>query len=204
MAESMEAAQALQPRSAIAHLRAPACAGTPGVVIEEITPAIASLAARRGQLGALQQRAQEVLGMPLPAPGHVAHAQSLSIAGIAADRWFVFAPQREAALEAGLRNHFGALAVTTDQTDGRCVLRLRGAAVRRSLAKGLAIDLHPRAFGPDRAAQTLASHINVLIRQIDDTPEFHVSVFRGFAVSFTEWLIKSAAEFGVSFRPAGE
>jgi sarcosine oxidase subunit gamma len=69
--------------------------------------------------------------------------------------------------------------------------------VREALAKGVAIDLHPRAFKTADAAATLVSHVAVQLWQVDDAPTYELAVARGFALSFWHWLATSAAEFGL-------
>ncbi len=96
----------------------------------------------------------------------------------------------------------GSLASISDQSDSRMVLRLSGARVRDALAKALPIDLHPRAFGPGRAAVTQAAHIGVVIWQRDAAPSFDLAVARSYAGSLVEWLIGASAEYGLDVMPA--
>ncbi|MEJ1977669.1 MAG: hypothetical protein WDN49_17730 [Acetobacteraceae bacterium] len=56
------------------------------------------------------------------------------------------------------------------------------------LAKGLPIDLHPRAMQPGDAAATVAAHLPVLVWQVDDAPTYDMMCARSFAGSFHRWL----------------
>jgi sarcosine oxidase subunit gamma len=75
------------------------------------------------------------------------------------------------------------LAAVIDVSDSRAVLRVSGPESRSILAALLPIDLHPRVFGPGHAATTLAAHLTVQVRQIDDTPSYDLAVSRSFAGS---------------------
>jgi sarcosine oxidase subunit gamma len=72
-----------------------------------------------------------------------------------------------------------------------------GAKARATLAKGVAIDLHPRAFHAGDVAVTQIAHVGVMLWQLDDQPTYAISVFRSLASSFWHWLSVSAEEFGI-------
>ena len=52
------------------------------------------------------------------------------------------------------------------------LLELRGPRVRDVLAKGVSIDLHPRAFRTGDVAVTTASHLAVHLWQVADEPVY--------------------------------
>ena len=63
------------------------------------------------------------------------------------------------------------------------------------LAKGTPVDLHKSEFLIGKSAVTQMAHVGVhLTRTGEDA--FELSVFRGFAESFWEWLAQQAEEFG--------
>jgi sarcosine oxidase subunit gamma len=64
------------------------------------------------------------------------------------------------------------------------------------LAKGLALDLHPRSFGMGDAALTSVSHLGVQLWQVADAPVYRLLVVRSYFGSFWRWLAASAAEYG--------
>jgi heterotetrameric sarcosine oxidase gamma subunit len=67
------------------------------------------------------------------------------------------------------------------------------------LAKGTPVDLHDDEFAVGRSAVTQMAHVGVhLTRTGKDS--FELSVFRGFAESFWEWLCEQAEEFGYQVR----
>jgi sarcosine oxidase subunit gamma len=87
----------------------------------------------------------------------------------------------------------------SDQSDGYAVLRLGGRDVRSMLAKGIAVDLHPRVFRTGDAAVTQIAHMGVMLWQLDDRPTYEIAVFRSLAGSFWHWMAASAEEFGLGF-----
>ena len=69
-------------------------------------------------------------------------------------------------------------------------IRVSGPKARDALAKGVPIDLHPRAFRSGDAAVTTVAHIGVHLWQLDDTPTYEIAVFRSFARDFWRWLMQ--------------
>ncbi len=83
----------------------------------------------------------------------------------------------------------------SDQSHGRVVFSLSGPMARHVLTKGTPVDLHPRAFAPGQCAVTQMAHVGVHLAQVG--PEsYELSLFRGFAENFWEWLTEMALEFG--------
>jgi heterotetrameric sarcosine oxidase gamma subunit len=112
------------------------------------------------------------------------------------DHWTVIAADPH--IVADLGRHFVGLAAVIDQTSSRAVVRIGGAKARDVLAKGVLIDLHPRAFQPGDVALTSIAHIGALLWQVDDAPTYEISISRSLAESFWHWLALSAALFGVA------
>lgn len=56
--------------------------------------------------------------------------------------------------------------------------RITGAMASALLAKGLSIDLHPRAFKPGDTAITLLAHIVIQLWQVDEGSNFDLRVPR--------------------------
>ena len=70
-----------------------------------------------------------------------------------------------------------------------------GPAATKVLRKGLTLDLDPGTF-PERAvAQTAIHHIGTLVHR-REAEVFDLFVFRGFALSFWEWLTDASLEYG--------
>jgi len=83
------------------------------------------------------------------------------------------------------------------------VLQLSGPRVRDVLAKGLAIDLHPKAFKPGDVANTLIAYVGVQIDMLDDAT-WQLTAPRSMAGTFWSWLSASAAEFGYDVVTIGD
>lgn len=112
------------------------------------------------------------------------------------DQYFVLAEGRgEGALYRELRAALAGIASVSDQSHGRVVIRLSGPKARNVLAKGTPVDLHPQAFPVGKSALTQMAHVGVHLTRVDEDA-YDLSVFRGFAESFWEWITEQAEEFG--------
>ena len=111
------------------------------------------------------------------------------------DEWLVVGePGTEAALELELREALGdGLGSAVDLSANRTAIELRGPAARDVLAKGCALDLHPRAFGPGRCAQTLLVRAQVILEHRHDG--YRLLVRPSFSGYLATWLLDALAEF---------
>jgi sarcosine oxidase subunit gamma len=146
-----------------------------------------AVAAAEGALG----------GLPLPTdPNTVTTAGDIAALWLGPDEWLVVAPAgHETALEAGLRDalgpaHHSVVVVSAN----RVVLELCGPRAREILEAGCSIDLHPRAFGPGRCAQTLLARANVILWQLTDgaEPAYRLFVRPSFAAYLVAWIADAA------------
>lgn len=87
------------------------------------------------------------------------------------------------------------IAPVVDQSHGRVVIRIEGPKARAVLAKGTPVDLYPDEFPMGKSALTQMAHVGVHVTRVGEDA-FDLSVFRGFAESFWEWLTEQAEEFG--------
>jgi heterotetrameric sarcosine oxidase gamma subunit len=162
--------------------------------------ALATVIARKGQASVLAERVQANFGITLPSGPRRVIAGKIAFIGSGPGQWLAveedsadpqaFAVKLAAVLASG--------ASISDQSDARTVIRLSGPNARQALAKGLPVDLHPRAFGPGDAALTQIALIGAHLWQIDDAPTYEIAVFRSLAGSFADWLIASGAEYGIA------
>lgn len=159
---------------------------------DELT--IASVAAARGKFSLLNAAVQGAYGVALPeTPQRVALGEGIQAVWAGPEQWLLVADRgTNRDLSAELAPKLRGLAAVTDQSDARAVVRVSGPRARDVLAKGLPIDLHPRAFPADGAAITHASHIGVILWQVDETPTYDLAMFRSFADSFASWLRHAA------------
>jgi sarcosine oxidase, subunit gamma len=139
-----------------------------------------------------------VLGVAPPTrPNTRLRGPSSLVVWLGPDEWLVVsevaAPDsQEADLRAAVVP-FGGAAI--DVSGQRVSLTLRGRQVRDVLAKGCALDLHPRVFGTGSSAQTTVGRAGVVLLAGDGTDEFTVLVRQSFANYLADWLVDAAEEF---------
>jgi methylglutamate dehydrogenase subunit D len=199
----------LHQRSGLEHLNVPgrcgALDGEAGVTLSlRGGVALASVIARKGRQDELAQRVQSVFGFALPASPRRNAAGSIAFSWTGPDQWLAMAEGLASqAFERRLRDELSGLASVCEQSDGRTLIRFGGARARDALAKGVIIDLHPRAFGPGDAAVTGFAHIPVHFWQIDSAPTYDFTVFRSLAADFWRGLVDAGSEFGVMIEASG-
>jgi heterotetrameric sarcosine oxidase gamma subunit len=200
------ASLALMPRSGLEHLAVPgrhgAPVGEPGVEVAlRADRALAAVLARKGRGEALTRRVEAAFGLELPARPRRIAAGPVAFAWAGPGHWLASHEDMDGrAFETRVREELAELASVSDQSDARIVLRVGGARARDALAKGVMVDLHPRAFAPGDAAVTSVAHVGVHFWQLDAVPTYEFAVPRSLAVAFWHWLMESAAEFGVTVR----
>lgn len=157
--------------------------GVPGIELSVRHPAsIVTVIARKGAAG----RLADVL--------HGLEGCNVYWAGF--EQYFVVAEGRaEGSLYRELKEKLGHLASISEQSHGRIIIQVAGPKSRSVLAKGTAVDLHAETFPVGRSAVTQMAHVGVHLTRTDQN-SFELSVFRGFAESFWEWLTEQAEEFG--------
>lgn len=172
--------------------------GGAGVTISErIGLGLATVAARKGQARSLQDRVREAYGVDLPQTSRVVVGRDVSFVGYGPGQWLAVSETLASeAMARDLAERLKGLASMSDQSSGRTVIRVSGTRARDVLAKGLPIDLDPRAFPLGSAATSTISLMGVQLWQADDTRSYDIAVFRSLSESFWRWLAASAAEFG--------
>jgi heterotetrameric sarcosine oxidase gamma subunit len=198
----------LHPLSALSGIAVPGryCRGEgePSLVITELTGlGLATVACRKGQAAALSAAVRKAYGLDLPASSRVAQGAAVRFIGYGPGQWLAVSEAlANEALASELAARLQGLASVSDQSGGRTVLRVTGNRARDVLAKGLPIDLDPRAFPLGGAATSAISHIGLQLWQADDTRSYDIAIFRSLSESFWRWLTASAAEFGYEVTPA--
>ena len=128
-----------------------------------------------------------LLGVPLPAPNRVATAGPRAILWLGPDEYLVVAPDGDDVAELTGES-------VVDVSANRTTIELSGPQARDVLEKGMSIDLHPRSFGPGHCAQTLLARAQVILRQVDEKPTYHVLVRGSFAPYLADWLVDASKE----------
>ena len=132
--------------------------------------------------------AARALGLPL-APNTTRTDGERTTLWLGPDEWLAVGPDGDAAAIAQELEAAGAGWVSTvDLSSNRTAIDLTGPGVRDLLAAGCSLDLHPRAFGPDRCAQTMLARAQVILEQRGEDA-FRVHVRGSFAVYLASWLI---------------
>jgi sarcosine oxidase subunit gamma len=173
----------------------------PGVVVGEIRGAgLATVTARRDRTAAVRDRVRSAFGCDLPATPKRVVGRDIAFVWLGPDQWLAIKqPAPDAGMEALLAAPLAGLAALVEQSHGRTLLRVTGPHVGDALAKGVPIDLHPRAFMPGDAATTLLSHIPVHLWQTDAKPTYEFAVARSLAQSLWQWLATASAPYGLMF-----
>jgi methylglutamate dehydrogenase subunit D len=197
----------LVPRSGLERLAVSGRFGAPGEVgvtlALRVDLALASVTARNGRAEALAQCIGATFGLDLPMVPRRVAAGPIAFAWAGPGHWLASAEGTKGPVfETRFRRELPDLASTTDQSDDRIVVRVSGPRARDALAKGVMIDLHPRAFGSGDAAVTSVAHVGVHLWQIDAAPTYEFAVPRSLAAAFWRWLTESAAEFGGESEPS--
>ncbi|MEB3371214.1 sarcosine oxidase subunit gamma [Saccharopolyspora mangrovi] len=145
------------------------------------------------------ERIGTALGAMLPnQAGQVARTERLLVAWLGPDEWLLIGPEGEAdqlqtTLTQALGDEHGAV---VDVSAHRTIIEVSGLRAPELLAKGCALDLHRRNFGPDRCAQTLLARAGVLLLCREaEPPSYWIFVRASFARYLADWLRDAAAEY---------
>ena len=163
-----------------------------------------------GEDEAFRQAVAEAIGAALPTAANTAdNSGDVTVLWLGPDDWLVTAPPgAEGDLAARLAQAVdGRHAAVVDVTDNATTIRIAGPAARTVLAKGCPLDLHPRAFGPGRVAQSVVAQVEVILHQVvgDDGaagPAFDLTVRRSFAEYLWQILADAGREYGVAVETA--
>jgi heterotetrameric sarcosine oxidase gamma subunit len=150
-------------------------------------PVFAAEALDLVQIGVRRGAAAEfaaALGCTPPMPGQVSRAIGCDMLWLQPGTYLLAAP-RGAMPSLDALAPFAAL---VEQSDGRSAFTLSGPRAREVLAKGCRLDFHPRVFAPGRAAGAIFAHVNAVIQQTSDQPEFRIIVLSSFARHIAEFL----------------
>lgn len=194
------------PRSALAGLaksgRHGKPDGAPGVRARLLWPlSLALVMPKPGAAAECLTRLASVYGAALARvpPRRAVRGDGLDLAWAGPDRYLA-STAADLDIEAKLQAICGDSAAVIDQSDGRFVLRLTGPRLRDTLAKGVAIDLHPRAFVVGETALAQLAHMHVQLMLLDDAPTFDLVGPRTAAGDVWDWLVASAAAFGLEME----
>ncbi|WP_234375204.1 sarcosine oxidase subunit gamma [Streptomyces scabiei] len=162
-------------------------------------PFLTQLDVRLDPKGAAADAVGLALGLPLPLePDTVVRAGELTALWLGPDEWLLVGPPGGAReLENRIREAAGEEHISvTDVSAQRTTVLVAGAGARDLLAHGCSLDLHPRAFGPGRCAQTTLGRTQVvLVAREEPGAGFWVLVRSSFAGYLADWLLDAATEY---------
>lgn len=165
---------------------------------------IARVAARTGQLAALERLVESRFGIVLPEGPRRTDRHEVAAAGIGPQTWLMTCENAANAFAADLRLVCADHAAVVDLSDAYAMVRLTGAKLRQALAKLVPIDLHARSFAAGTVAQTVAEHMAVTLWRLEDSDAgeavFELCAGRSVALGLYRAIRDSAAEFGFAFE----
>lgn len=189
-------------RSPLAHVTGRLAAATRasgGALRLAELPFLAQVNVRLDPKGPAADAVGLALGLQLPLePDSVVHAGDRYALWLGPDEWLVVGPPGSSAdLENEIRAAAGdEPAAVTDVSAQRTTLLVAGPRARDLLAHGCSLDLHPRAFGPGRCAQTTLARAQVVLVARDELRAgFWVLVRSSFAGYLADWLLDAASEY---------
>jgi len=192
MADTLERTSPLQPWAARFAQLSDSVA-----IVEE--PFVTMVDLRVDPAGQGAQAAAELLGVEPPTTASTyAKSADTTVIWQGPDEWLVTGaalagPELEARLREAVAPHGGA---AIDVSGQRTTLRLSGSHSRDVLAKGCALDLHPRIFGEGTAAETRLGQAGVILLAVDGSgADYRILVRSSFARYLADWLLDAAEEY---------
>lgn len=163
-------------------------------------PFLAQLNVRLDPKGPAGDAVGLALGLPLPLEPDTAvracdAVRDLAVLWLGPDEWLVVGrPGTQQDLESRIRAAIGEEpAAVTDVSAQRTTLLVAGPRAPDLLAHGCSLDLHPRAFGPGRCAQTTLARAQVVV--VGRKGGFWLLVRSSFADYVADWLLDAATEY---------
>ena len=142
---------------------------------------------------------EQAVGAQLPVTACTTLAQGdLRMVWTGPDEWMVVTPNgQETALAARLRAALdGQHCAVTDVSSGLFLVDLAGPQVRGTLAQGCPMDLHPRAFSPNRAVGTHFYKVGLTLWLTAEPDRFQMLVRRSFIDHFWQLIDHASLESG--------
>ena len=144
---------------------------------------------------------EDLIGVALPSAGRSRSVGDTRVYWLGPDEWLLVGSADEAALAEVLRPAGGAV---VDVSGQRTVIEISGPYAREVLAKGCALDLHPRLVSAGFAVPTLLAHVPVIIdvrengdQVLGSAAEISAAIIvrTTFARHLADWLLDAAVEY---------
>lgn len=175
--------------------RAGALANASGDVRITVLPPALQLNLRLDTGRVSLEAVRDVLGADLPGPlSSATTATGRTVLWLGPDEWLVIDPARTQALEQSLRAAVAGAGAVVEQSGQRISILLEGD-VPGLLAKGTAVDLHPRAFPEGTVLQAmLAQAVVIFVSRSGDSSRVELIARTSFAPYVADWLIDALAD----------
>ncbi|WP_055475838.1 sarcosine oxidase subunit gamma [Gordonia sp. HS-NH1] len=145
------------------------------------------------------QEALQRLG--LPAACRLRRTEDATVIWLGPDEYLAWAADvAPHEFAASIADRVQGEAYVADASGQRTRIELGGPRAETILAHGCAIDLSPRAFGPDDVAQTLLAQAAVIVHRVPDG--FAIFVRSSYADYLAAWLVDAATEYVADPTPA--
>lgn len=118
----------------------------------------------------------------------------MSLRAVGPGEWLVVAERQDQSLSGAVFEKVAGLALVTDQSSGRAVMRLAGPNSRTILSRLVPLDLDPGVFAVGASGNCFLAHVSANVARIGDD-EFEISVMRSFALTAFEELMEAGLEF---------
>lgn len=169
-------------------------------------PYVTQLLLRTDPHAAAATAVEDLLGESLPVANAASNpAGPRTVIWLGPDEWLITVADGPADLAGQLAEVVRAVdGAVLDVSAQRTTIRLRGPHAREVLAKGCAVDLHPRVVRHHLAQQTMLAHAGVILVVLDPgAPELGLAadldvrllVRSTFAAYLADWLLDAALEY---------
>ncbi len=183
--------------------------GAAGVALSHVRDiALAQVMTRRGRAADVARAANKLFGAAPPASPGAVNGKAVTLVWSGPDQFLAFSEQPSSSPSLDrIEAAFAGLASLSNQSDGRCLIRICGARARDALAKLTSLDLHDTVFPVGAAAATSIDHTAVNFwREADDAggnPAYAMLVFTSFADTLWHLIVESSLEYGVEVAAVG-
>jgi sarcosine oxidase subunit gamma len=138
----------------------------------------------------------------LPDVGAIRSAGGSFLLGTGFGRWLLIVEEKAADTARTLEHVADAFDIALEAADAWTQFAISGSAALDLLAKGCALDLHPRVFSKDVCATTRFAQARCVLFRAANSHRLLVG--RSYAVSLAEWLVEAAEEFGLAHGEQGD
>ena len=147
------------------------------------------------------EAAERILGQPMPLAANTFTTGEHQVYWLGPDEWLIVTgAECVSDLGSELAEALaGFHAAVNDVSGGNVELLVMGVAARTVLAKGCALDLHPREFAPGQCAQTGLGRAAVLLAAAGDPSTYAIIVRRSFSEYLCSWLANAVRPHGARF-----